>query len=243
MMQETRTKMKGLKLTGALRAWDAMVATGADKDRSVDELLANIIDAECEDRYVRKVERGLARAHLRLRATTEEFDCSATRGISRNLLAKLSECEWASKAQNIIITGATGTGKSYLACALGHLACTREHRVVYFSSAKLLRMLRESQLDHSFARIMKNIARNNVLVLDDFGLDPFGNEERRWLLELLEDRYGLGSTIIASQFPTTLWPEIIGDPTIADAIIDRLIHNAQTINLEKEDTSRRARHR
>ena len=243
MMQETRTKMKALKLTGALRAWEALVQTGADKDRSVDELLAHLIDAECEERYVRKVGRSLTRAHLRLRATAEEFDCSATRGINRTALAKLCECEWVAKAQNIIITGATGTGKSYLACALGHLACTREHRVIYFSSGKLLRLLRESQLDHSYARVLKNIMRHNVLLLDDFGLDPFGNEERRWLLEVLEDRYGIGSTIIASQFPTSMWPDLIGDPTIADAIIDRLIHNAQVISLEKEDTSRRARHR
>lgn len=243
MMQETRTKMKTLKLTGALRAWDALVQTGADKDRSVNELLAHLIDAECEERYVRKVGRRIERARLRLRATVEEFDCSATRGINRTTMANLSECEWVTKAQNIIITGATGTGKSYLACALAHLACTKEHRVIYYSSGKLIRLLRESQLDHSFGRVLKNIARHNVLVLDDFGLDAFGNEERRWLLEALEDRYGIGSTIIASQFPTSMWQEIIGDATIADAIIDRLIHHAQVINLEKEATSRRARHR
>jgi len=242
MIQETRSKLKTLQLNGLLRAWDSLVETGADKQRTIDELMAYLVDAECEGRYVRKVERNITGAHFRLRATLEEFDCSTGRGIDRLAIARLAECEWVRKAQNIIITGATGTGKSFLACALGHLACVREHNVLYHSSSKLLRAFRESQLDHSFVRLLKNIARHRVLILDDFGLEPIGTEERRWLLELIEDRYNIGSTIITSQFPTSLWPEIIGDPTIADAIIDRLIHNVQVIELIKEQTSRRARH-
>jgi DNA replication protein DnaC len=241
MIQETRLKLKTLRLAGLLRAWDGLVESGADKSRTIDELLAYLVDAECEERYQRKVSRCLKNAKLRLRASLTEFDTVVDRGVDRLIIARLSEGEWIRQAENILITGATGTGKSYLACALGHRACALGHRVSYFSTAKLLRALRDSLIDNSFSRLLKTLARQEVLILDDFGLEKLGKEERRWLLEIVEDRHGLTSTIIVSQFPPNLWAEIIGDPTIADAIIDRLIHSAKKLELKKEKDSRRAK--
>lgn len=241
MIQETRRKLKQLKLSGMLRAWDALVATGADKQCTIDELLAQLVDAETETRYVRVVARNIAKAKFRQRALIADFECGSARGLDKLTMSRLAECEWIRKKENLIVTGATGTGKSFLACALGYVACTKEYRVQYFSAAKLLRLLRESVIDHSISRLIKSISKCHVLLIDDFGLEKIAQEERRWLLEIMEDRYGNSSTVIVSQFPKSFWPEIIGDPTIADAIIDRLIHNAQNIELVKEECSRRAR--
>jgi DNA replication protein DnaC len=239
MMNQTCEKLKMLRLPGMLRAYHALVETGGHTGRTIDELLSHLVDAECDERYGRKVTRNLKRSKLRFRASIAEIDTNGERGLDRLKLSRLAEGEWIRKAENILITGATGTGKSFIACALGHLAATLEYRLLYYSCARFFRMLREAQADQTFSSLLKKIARHHVLILDDLGLEPFSDDSRRWLLEVLEDRYHLGSTILVSQLGREHWHGVIGDPTLADAILDRVVHHAHNIDLLKEEKSRR----
>ena len=231
MTEQTKLKLKALRLSGMLSAYEALIQTNAHKEMSIDELLAHLVDAETEERYTKKVSRYIKGANFRYRASLENFDTTLKRGIDRTDLARLSQATWANNGHNIIITGATGVGKSYFVCALGQKACIMEKKTVYFSIIKLFRLLKESFADNSYTRIIKNIAKHQVLILDDFGIEPFTSENRRWLLEILEDRHEIGSTIISTQLPIKIWTNVIGDPTLADAIVDRLIHNAIIINM------------
>jgi DNA replication protein DnaC len=240
MLNQTQTKLKTLRLGGMLRAWEAMRQVGTYKSLGFDEILDRLVDAEVDERHEKKVGRNLKRSRLRSGATLADIDAGGERGIDRTFLARLAEGEWLRKAENILITGATGTGKTFLAEAIAHRACMLEYRPIAFTCTKFFRFLKESQADHSFGRRMKFIARHSLLVLDDFGLEPFSEENRRWLLEVIDDRIGNGSLIFVSQLPSSLWKDVIGDPTFADAILDRVIHNAHKIELAKEAFSRRS---
>ena len=241
MNEKLRAQMKSLFLSAALRTWDELIATGADTHLGAEELIAVIINAECEERHARSVARKNAAAQFRQKAYIEHIDTAPTRGISKDIIAQYAQSTWIKNAENILITGATGTGKSYLACAIGNAACVNGHSVIYYSCTKFIRALRESHIDNTFSKLLKKLARTELLIIDDFGLDSFGSAERRWLFEIIEDRHDVRSTVIASQFPVSVWHTLIGDPTIADAILDRMIHNGRTITLEKEELSRRAR--
>jgi len=241
MNDQTKQKLKQLKLPGMLRAWKAMEETLSNGTMTHDEFLACLIDAECEERYGRKVARLMSRAKFRLRAHIADIDVASGRGIEKQLLARLSTSDWIRRSENVIITGATGSGKSFLACALGTAACKCEMRVMYASMTKLVRAFKESLADNSLGRVMKQIARQDLLVIDDFGLEPVNADVRRWLLEMVEDRYEIHSTIIATQLPVSTWPSLIGDPTFSDAIIDRVVHNAHRIELIAGKESRRVK--
>lgn len=238
MIEQTRQKLKKLRLPGMLDAYDALAATNAHKGMTIDEMLAHLVDAETEERYDRKVARLIKGAHFRYRAVFDQMDLSPERGFDRTLMVRIAEMKWADRAETIIITGKTGSGKSYLACAIGHKACTMERRVMYFPVMKLFRTLKESFADNSYSRVIRSIAKTDILIIDDFGLEPFTPENRRWLLEILEDRYDRCSTVISSQLPERLWAEVIGDPTFADAIIDRIKHGAHRIKLVGEESMR-----
>ena len=238
---ETMNRMKELRLHGMRRAFEDLRSGRAADSLSHDELVSHLVDAEWDERYNRKISRLLTGAAFRYRASIEEIDYAKARNIDRNTILALGRCDWIEKGENIYITGATGTGKSYLACALGHRACMNRYRVRYLNSMKIFSQLKYAQADGSYFKEMKNLQKHDLLILDDFGLKPFDTDTRLMLLELLEDRYASKSTIIASQIPVPLWFDIIGDKTIADAICDRFIHNAERIDLQGELSMRQVK--
>lgn len=237
---ETMTKMKELRLHGMRRAFEDLRSNRTADALSHDELVSHLVDAEWDDRFNRKISRLLIGAAFRYKASIEEIDYGKPRNLDKNTVIALGRCDWIEKGDNIFITGATGTGKSYLACALGHRACINRYRVRYLNCMKIFSQLKYAKADGSYFKEMKNLQKHDLLILDDFGLKPFDADTRLMLLELLEDRYASKSTIIASQIPVSLWFNIIGDKTIADAICDRFIHNADKINLEG-DTMRKVK--
>lgn len=237
---ETMNKMKELRLHGMRRAFEDLRSGRAADSLSHDEMVSHLVDAEWDERYNRKISRLLTSAAFRYKASIEEIDYARQRNIEKNTILAMGRCDWIEKGENIFITGATGTGKSYLACALGHRACMNRYRVRYLNCMKIFSQLKYAKADGSYFREMKHLQKNDLLILDDFGLKPFDADTRLMLLELLEDRYASKSTIIASQIPVSLWFDIIGDKTIADAICDRFIHNAEKINLQG-DTMRKVK--
>ncbi len=232
MNSATMDKMKQMRLHGMVRAFSDSCENRTGQGLSTDELLAFLIDAEWDERYNRTLARLVKNAAFRYRGRIEEIECSTGRNLDRNTLMRLASCEWIEKTGNLIITGATGVGKSFLACALGHAACIRKLRVKYVNCMKLFSHLKIARADGSVAREMRLLAKHDLVILDDFGLKQLDGESRLFLLEFLEDRCGVKSTAISSQVPVAKWHDIIGDPTIADAICDRIVHTAQTIHLK-----------
>lgn len=240
--EATTDKMKQMKLFGMLNAFRTTMESNFVDNFTSDELIAHLIDAEWEDRYNRKLTRLLKAAHFRYQATVERIDFQQPRGLDKNLLLRLSGCDWIDKRENVLLTGATGVGKSFLACALGHQACLNQYNVLYFNARKLFSKLKYAKADGTYAKELKKIQRQNLIILDDFGLHPIDEMSKLILLELLEDRYGENSTIITSQFPTKKWYDIIANPTIADAILDRLVHNSYQIELKGESMRKILKH-
>jgi DNA replication protein DnaC len=232
MNNATMDKMREMRLHGMLRAFRESFESRMHERFTADELLAHLIDAEWDERYNKALTRLVKNAAFRYRSRTEEIDFSPGRNIDKNTLHRLASGDWISKAENLIITGATGSGKSFIACAIGHAACIQKLKVRYANSMKLFSHLKFAKADGSYFKEMKLLARQDLLIIDDFGLKQLDAESRLIMLEFLEDRYGVKATIISSQVPVSKWFDIIGDPTIADAICDRLVHNAQTINLK-----------
>ena len=232
--EATLDKLQKMKLTGMLAAFRQTMETNFARNFTADELLAHLVDAEWDDRHNRKLERLLKNANFRYKASFEKIDFSQARELDKNLLLRLSGCDWLSKAENVLITGATGVGKSFIASALGHQACLSGFKVLYFNNLKLFSRLKFAKADGTYDKELKRIQKQELLILDDFGLHPIDEQSKLILLELLEDRYGESSTIIASQFPIKAWYDIIDCPTIADAILDRLVHNSHQIQLSGE---------
>lgn len=229
---ETMTKMKDLRLHGMHRMFEELRSNRMADSLSHEELVGHLIDAEWDDRFNRKISRLIASAGFRYRAAIEEVEHSKSRNIDKNTILALSRCDWIEKGENILVTGATGTGKSFFACALGHHACLNNYKVRYLNCMKMFSYLKYAKADGTYFKEMKQLQKQDLLILDDFGLKPFDADSRLILLELLEDRYGNKSTIIASQIPVAVWFDVIGDKTIADAICDRFIHNADKIELK-----------
>ena len=177
------------------------------------------------------VQRILKKARFRLSACIEDIDYSHARGLTKAAMHDLSSCRWVANHQNVIVTGETGLGKSYLACALGNKACREGFTVVYRRASRLFDELAQARADGTYPHLLRRLAKTQVLILDDFGLEVLGPSQRKDLLELFEDRYGVSSTIVTSQLDTKDWHPVIGDPTIADAICDRLVHNAHRVKL------------
>jgi DNA replication protein DnaC len=224
-------RMRMMRLHGMLRAFKESTETPGAEAATIDEMVCRMIDAEWDERYNKKLARLFKGASFRYRAHPEEIDYAPERKIDRNTLSRLFTCEWITKTENVIITGSTGTGKSYLSCALGHAACVKGLRVKYANMMKLFAQLKTARADGSYPREIRSLLRCDLLILDDFGLKPLDADSRLSLLEILEDRFGIHSTVLVSQIPSTKWFECIGEKTIADAICDRLVHNAHQIIL------------
>src|SRR5215212_9993155 len=204
------------------------------------EWLGLLLDHEATDRQDRRLKARLRYARLRHQAVVEDVDYRTTRGLDRTLFQSLAAGRWIEEAQNLIIEGPTGVGKSWLACALGHKACRDNRSVLHQRMPKMFADLALGRGDGRYPRLMRAIAGVKLLILDDWGLEPLGPEQRRDLLEIVEERYGRGATLITSQIPVDRWHDLIGDPTLADAILDRVIHNAHRLQLRGESLRKKA---
>jgi DNA replication protein DnaC len=234
MTQETLEKIKKLKLLGMARAYQTSLENNKLQQLSADELITLLVEAEWDDRLNRNIERRLRNAKFRYQSSIETIDFGADRNLDRNQMMRFAECTYIRKQENILITGSTGIGKSHIATALGHQACTLGFKVYYANMAKLFSKLKMGKADGSYIREISRIERQDLLILDDFGLLPIDNQNRSALMEIIEDRHKKASIIITSQLPVNLWHEVIGEKTIADAILDRIVHDAHRIELKGE---------
>ena len=229
---QTMDKLKTLKLNGMLKGLEEQLASSEFESLSFDERLGLLVDRETIERENSRLKTRLKQAKLRQQACFEDIDFRHPRGLDKSMILSLGTCGWVREHQNVIITGATGVGKSYLACALAHRACMEGYKVRYYRSSRLFRDLHAAQGDGTYLKLLKTISRFHVLVIDDWGLENLKDQQRNDLLEILEDRHGRGSTIIAGQLPVEHWHDVVGNPTTADAIMDRLVHNAHKIRLD-----------
>lgn len=231
--EPTMEKLHALRLGSMAEAWQAQQRDTTAGALSFDERFAMIVDAEYLARDNRRLARLLKDAELRIPgACLEDVDTAATRGADRGMLRQLATCGWIGEHLNVLVTGATGVGKSYLASALGQAACRRGLRVLYRRVPRLFDEIALARSDGSYARLLARLAKADLLVLDDLGLGTPTEAHRHDLLEVLEDRYGRTSTVVTSQLPVPKWHEWIGDPTLADAVLDRLVHNAYKLDLK-----------
>ncbi len=221
-----------MRLSGMARSFKNILETEQQKNYTIDEVISQLVDCEYDDRYNRKMQRLLYAAKFRNQASIEAVDFTLNRNLDKNMFLRFSDCAWIGQYHNIIFTGPTGTGKSFLAQALGHQACILGYKVKYFNCTKLFKSLKLYHADGTYIKEIDSIANQDAIIFDDFGLELLDTQSRLSLLEIIEDRYGKKSTIISSQVPITKWHEIIGDSTIADAICDRLIHNSTKIQLK-----------
>jgi len=234
MTHEIIQLMQQLRLTGMRAAFESLVATKNMDQTGNDELLNLLLQAEYDERESHKANRRLQNARFRIRASMEEIDFLTSRGINKNQLLRLTDGSFVKNAENILITGPTGIGKSFLASAIGHQVCKLGYKTNYFLAQKLFAMLRMSKADESYSRLMKRIEKQDLLIIDDFGMQPMDDQNRMMLLEIVEDRHQFRSTIISSQLPVEKWYDIIGESMVADAILDRLVHTAHRIELSGE---------
>jgi DNA replication protein DnaC len=234
MTQETLEKIKKLRMWGMARAYETSLENDKLIRLSADELINMLIEAEWDDRQNRNIERRLRNARFRYQSCMESIDYQAERNLDRNQIIRFAECNFIRKHENIIITGSTGIGKSYIATALGHQACTLGFKVYYANLGKLFSRLKMGKADGSYLKEVSKIERQDLLIIDDFGLLPIDNQNRSALMEIVEDRHKKASMIITSQLPVNCWHEVIGEKTIADAILDRIVHDAHRIELRGE---------
>jgi DNA replication protein DnaC len=232
--QQTLQRLRALKLTGMADAFAQQLEQPPTQQLSFEERLALLVDRERTHRDNRRLQRLLRSAHLKQQACVEEIDYQAPRGLARAEVASLISCDWVRSRHNLHITGPTGTGKSWLACAFGHAACRQGLSVRYQRTGRLLDELRIARGDGSYSKLLRQLARLDLLILDDFGLKPLAQNERHDLLEVIEDRHGSHSTIITSQLPISSWHDYLNDPTVADALLDRLLANAHRLELKGE---------
>ncbi len=231
--EPTVEKLKAMRLDALVAAWREQQQQPEVAKLPFDERFALLVDAEWLHRENKRLGRCLKEAKLRLsQACIEDIDYAARRELDRAVVRQLATCRWVTDNQNIVITGATGTGKTYLGCALAHQACRKGYRAIYRRASRLADELTIARADGSYPRVLARIARLEVLVIDDWGHAPMRDQERRDLVEVLDDRHGLRSTIMTSQLPVAKWHDHIGDPTNADAICDRVLHNAHRIVLK-----------
>lgn len=239
MNEQTLQKMKQMKFYGMASTFRTTIEEGRSTTLTPDELVSLLIESEWDDRNNRRIERNLRNARFRYRANLEQTYFDIDRNLDKNLFMRLSECTYVDRFENVMITGSTGIGKSYIASALGNQACTLGYKVLYSNSNKLFARLKMAKADGSYLKEIARIEKTDLLILDDFGLLPLDSYSRATMMEIIEDRHGKRSTIIASQLPVERWYDIIGEATVADAILDRLVHDAHRIELQGESLRKR----
>lgn len=238
MNDQIRQNMRSLKMDGMVTLWDNLLDTHQLPHLSSEQMLQMLLQAEWEHRQGRKQERLVRAARFRYQSSVEEIDWQAKRNLDKKVILQLTDCNFIKKSENILITGPTGVGKSFIASAIGHHACQLGYKVAYFNMQKLFQKLRITKAEGTYIKEMLRIEKQDLLILDDFGLHPFNPETRLELLEIIEDRHGKKSTLISSQLPVAKWYELFDeDGTIADALMDRLL--AQTIRIDLKGESLR----
>jgi DNA replication protein DnaC len=233
-MMQIESQLIRLRLHGMGRSWQGLTETRRHNELSLSEGLELLLQAEEQERTNNRFERLRKNARFRYQASIEELNMEASRGMDKALIAMLATGEYLSKGEAVLITGATGCGKSFMASALGHQACAQGYKVAYYNVLKLLRKARIARAEGTILKFFDNISRTGLLILDDFGLTHLEGQQQMDLMEIMEDRHAKTSTIIASQLPVANWYDVIGEETIADAILDRLVHTSYRIELKGE---------
>ena len=242
MTAQTLVRLRELKLSGMVAALEhQQEQVSTFEALPFIERLSLLLEHEHLMRENRKQERLIRQAQFKLSATLTEIDYTHPRNIERAQVARLAQGDWIERLQNLLITGPCGSGKTYLACAIGHAACMREYSVRYYRLSRLLLELNQAKADGSYSKLLKQLAKVRLLALDDWGLEPLQPAHRHDLLEILDDRHDSSSTIVISQLPTDQWYAAIGDNTLADAILDRLMHNAHSLKLNGESMRKKLR--
>lgn len=233
-MNQIETQMNKLRLSGMIKSWTALQETRQLHELSLVDGMELLLQAEEVERDNRRFKRLEYQAGFRYKASMEEIKPDPARGIDKSLLASLATGDYLSKGESVLITGSTGCGKSFLSSALGHQACIQGHKVAYFNTQKLLLKTKMARLEGTIYKFFEKLAKTDLLILDDFGLIHLEKQQQMDFMELIEDRHGKASTIIASQLPMASWYEVIGEETIADAILDRLVHSSYRIEIKGE---------
>lgn len=242
LLHPTLDKLQALRFTGMLKALQEQQHLADIDTLSFEERLGLLVDREMTERENRRLQTRLRKAQLKHQAAIEDIDYRTPRGLDKALMHQLSRCQWLKEGLNLIINGPTGVGKTWIACALAHKACREGFSAHYLRLPRLLESLHLAHSDGRYHKLMSGFAKTDLLVLDDWGLAKLNAEQRRDLLELLDDRHAHHSTIVTSQIPVDHWHDVIADPTLADAILDRLVHNAYRLHLKGESMRKRHAH-
>jgi DNA replication protein DnaC len=236
---QTVAQLKSLKLNGMAEAYQSIQTLPLQDKPTLDHCIARMAEAEIQYRTESKMKLFLKLSKLRYNAVLEDIHCTTDRNLSKEMILSLADCGFIRRAENVLITGATGCGKSFIACALGRQACAMGYRTYYFGMNRFLEKIAQAKLDGTYVKLLNNVEKADLIILDDFGLHPMDTNTRLALLQILEDRYGRKSMIIASQLPVANWHSYIGDATLADAIMDRVTGNAHRFELKGESLRRK----
>ena len=232
MKNATLDTLQQMKLSGMASAYEGILALPLNQQPEAHEMLARLTDAEQQYRIDRRTKMNLRLSKLRYQVTLQDIHCSEKRNLSKQTMTLLADCSFIDRGENLLITGATGCGKSYLACALGHHACLNGYRTLYFNLNRFIETIAVAKADGTLIKWMDRIKKAKLIILDDFGLQPINHQVKLTLLQILEDRYEKAATIIATQLPVAKWHQYIDEPTIADAILDRIVPKAHRIELK-----------
>lgn len=239
MNEQILEKMQKMRLHGMARIFQNSLEKSGLKLLTPDEMVAHLVEAEWDDRYNRKLDRSLHRAHFRYKAAIEQIAFDENRVLDKNQVLRLAECTFIKKKENVLITGSTGVGKSFVASALGHQACSLGYKVMYSHSTKLFAKLKLAKADGTYLKELSKMEKQDLLLIDDFGIQPLDAQSRTSLMEIIEDRHGKSSTMFTSQVPIGMWHEVIGEQTIADAILDRIVHDSHRLEMKGESMRKR----